>query len=119
MIKKSCFEEDWIRRVAKEQKYDPTLVEKVIYAFQLLGKLIEKGINLIFKGGTSIILLLGEEFKRLSIDIDVIFLEQNLNLPTIFNEIVNETPFVEWEEDVRRSSGRLKHYKFEGSLVEL
>lgn len=91
----------------------------MIYAFQLLGKLIEKGINLIFKGGTSIILLLGEEFKRLSIDIDVIFLEQNLNLPTIFNEIVNETPFVEWEEDVRRSSGRLKHYKFEGSLVEL
>jgi len=36
MIKKSCFEEDWIRRVAKEQKYDPTLVEKVIYASNFL-----------------------------------------------------------------------------------
>jgi len=50
----------------------PELVEKVIRAFSLLEMLVKEGCPLTFKGGTSLLLILGSEARRLSIDIDVL-----------------------------------------------
>ena len=39
MIKKKCFENNWIISKYKEIQADPILIEKAIYAFELLGNL--------------------------------------------------------------------------------
>ncbi len=71
MINKICFENGWIRKKSKKIHTDPLLLERAIYAFDLLGELIEQNVNFVFKGGTSLMLLI-PELKRLSIDIDVL-----------------------------------------------
>jgi len=87
MIKKKCFENNWIISKYRETKADPILIEKAIYAFELLGNLIENGINLIFKGGTGLMLLI-PEFKRLSIDIDIMSEADNESLNNAFDKYI-------------------------------
>ena len=73
MIQKECFEKEWIDKVCSSHKFKhPELVEKVIRAFSLLEMLVKEGCPLTFKGGTSLLLILGSEARRLSIDIDVL-----------------------------------------------
>ncbi len=73
MIKSECFEKEWIDKVCSTHKFKhPELVEKVIRAFSLLEMLVKEGCPLTFKGGTSLLLILGSEARRLSIDIDVL-----------------------------------------------
>lgn len=73
MISKGCFEEEWIEKVCSTHKFrHPALVEKVIRAFSLLEMLVKEGCPLTFKGGTSLLLILGGNARRLSIDIDVL-----------------------------------------------
>ena len=73
MIQKECFEKEWIERVCSSHKFrHPELVEKVIRAFSLLEMLVKEGCPLTFKGGTSLLLTLGGNARRLSIDIDVL-----------------------------------------------
>ena len=66
MISRTCFERKWITNKHRKTNADPILIEKAIYALELLGNLVENGINLIFKGGTGLMLLI-PELKRLSI----------------------------------------------------
>ena len=73
MIQEECFEKEWIDKVCSSHKFrHPELVEKVIRAFSLLEMLVKEGCPLTFKGGTSLLLILGEKARRLSIDIDVL-----------------------------------------------
>lgn len=92
---------------------DPILVEKAIYAFELLGNLIENSINPIFKGGTGLMLLI-PEFKRLSIDIDIMSESDNESLNNAFNRIIKEGIFNRWEEDKRSLNYKItkRHFKF-------
>ena len=113
MIKKKCFKKNWITNKYQEMDIDPILVEKAIYAFELLGNLIENGINLIFKGGTGLMLLI-PEFKRLSIDIDIMSESNNESLNNAFNRIIKEGVFNRWEEDKRSLNYKItkRHLKF-------
>jgi len=97
----------------RERNVDPILIEKAIYAFELLGSLIENGVNLIFKGGTGLMLLI-PELKRLSIDIDIITAETDKILDKAFNRIIKEGIFKKWEEDKRLSNYKIpkRHLKF-------
>lgn len=73
MISKECFTEGWIERVSSEMKYpDKNLIEKVIRAFSLVELLVESGCPFVWKGGTSLMLILGQQLHRLSIDVDII-----------------------------------------------
>lgn len=73
MILEECFEKEWIDKVCSSHKFKhPALVEKVIRAFSLLEMLVREGCPLTFKGGTSLLLVLGSNARRLSIDIDVL-----------------------------------------------
>lgn len=73
MISKECFTLDWINELSAKFKYnDRILIEKVIRAFSLLELLVSNGCPLTWKGGTSLMLILGSSSHRLSIDIDVI-----------------------------------------------
>lgn len=73
MIKKECLTTEWIRSVAEQTQYkDLNLIEKVIRALSLLEMLQNAGCPFCFKGGSALMLILGQSPHRLSIDIDII-----------------------------------------------
>jgi len=73
MIKKECLTTEWIKSVSVRSKYkDLNLIEKVIRAMSLLEMLKLSGCPFCFKGGSALMLILGEYAHRLSIDIDII-----------------------------------------------
>lgn len=113
MIDRTCFESKWITSKHRETNADPILIEKAIYAFELLGNLVENGINLIFKGGTGLMLLI-PELKRLSIDTDIITEGKDIALYETFDKIVREGLFKKGEEDKRLAEHKIpkRHFKF-------
>ena len=73
MISTESFSKERISQKSQELGYkDKPLLEKVIRAFSLLEMLVEAGAPIIFKGGSSLLLILKDSLNRLSIDIDVI-----------------------------------------------
>lgn len=113
MIKKECLSGQWIKDKQKEIKIDPILIEKAIFTFELLGSLIENGIYLVFKGGTSLMLLI-PEIKRLSIDLDIVTDEDDKTMDRAFNNIVKGEVFRRWQEDKRLSKHEIpvRYFKF-------
>lgn len=107
------FSKEWLDIVKKDfPAVDPTILEKTIYALELVGSLVNEGLEFIFKGGTSLLLLLPEH-KRLSIDADIIVNTSQPNLENKFNGILKKSKFSEWIEDPRTNSNiPKKHYKF-------
>lgn len=73
MISTDSFSKEWINQRSTELNYkDKSLLEKVIRAFSLLEMLVDAGAPIIFKGGSSLLLILKDSLNRLSIDVDVI-----------------------------------------------
>ncbi len=104
---------NWIEGVAKKQKSDPILVEKVVRALYLLEQLQRSELNFIFKGGTALMLLLPEP-KRLSIDLDIIVSEGAGNIEGIFSRIIQDSDFIDCQIDERKNQSTIEkaHYKF-------
>jgi hypothetical protein len=89
---------------------DPILIEKMIMALTLAENLKLAGLNFVFKGGTSLHLLLGSP-HRFSIDIDII-LPNLINLDDYFNIVLKQGNFYQIEESKRSGSLPKQHYKF-------
>lgn len=75
MIKETSHTKDWIQNISNTFKVgkrsaDPNLIEKVVKAFTLLESLSVLELDFIFKGGTSLLLLL-DKMHRFSIDINI------------------------------------------------
>ncbi len=100
MIKSSTHHPDWIFEVKKKlgNRYDPKLIEKVIYALIFLEQLKINKLNFIFKGGTAL-LLATEKPKRFSIDIDIITEQRKSDIEKILEIISKGTVFTHWEDD--------------------
>lgn len=114
MIKRETYSLEWISTVCRSNRNaDPILVEKVIRAVTLLHSLAINELDFIFKGGTSLLLVFDNP-KRLSIDIDIILNNRQVDLHSLFDKIVNETNFTRWEEQERKVSSKIEkaHYKF-------
>lgn len=117
MIKDKCFTEEWLDQFKKQKDHkriDKIIVEKMIYALHLLERLKANGLDFVFKGGTSLVLLL-KEGNRFSIDIDVICNAERKDLEEILNKVVESSHFTEWKLDEHRSyqPGVPKaHFKF-------
>jgi len=95
MILPESFTADWInsfRQKAKYKKIDPYIFERMIFALGLLEKLIENGLEFIFKGGTSLVLLL-DDFKRFSTDIDIITTQSKDDIEKVLLQITNNSVF--------------------------
>ena len=110
MIDPLCFENKWMTDIKSgfSPSLDIALLERMIYAFELLGQLTKVNKDFIFKGGTALVLLL-PEVKRLSIDIDVIgnFTEEQ------FSKVISDSVFTLVKEDERENNKiPKKHYKF-------
>lgn len=118
MIDRKTFTREWIEDRSNhfkkgKSKGNSELIEKEIHALYLLEKLVSSGINLIFKGGTSLVLLL-EEVHRFSIDIDII-LPNDIGLDTLLDAIINDNfVFQRVEKNERRNTNGIPkaHYKF-------
>jgi hypothetical protein len=116
MIDIKSLKAEWIAE--KRQKYskDPSLMESMIHALYLLEQLQLTGLDFIFKGGTSLVLLM-EEPKRFSVDIDII-VNPKINreeLELFLSKIEASSEFIRMELDEKRSyqGGIPKaHYKF-------
>lgn len=73
MIQKKCFTRKWIESIRDRFHYnDVNLIEKVIRAFSLVEMLCESNCPFIWKGGSSLMLLMGSGLHRLSIDVDIV-----------------------------------------------
>lgn len=92
---------------------DPVLLEKTIHAFALLDALASRGLDFVFKGGTSLLLRL-PRVRRLSIDADIFCREPPEKLDALLAEVSRARPFTGMTEDERgehRVPSR-RHFKF-------
>ena len=120
MIHKNTFTKEWIEKKSTDykrgrRKADPTLIEKVTKALHLLENLAQSELEFIFKGGTSLLLLLNE-MHRFSIDIDIIIEEEKneVNMEKILSLIVEKNEiFTHFEENIRSGNHEVPkaHYK--------
>lgn len=105
MLAKENFSKEYIQAVSKSRKADPLLLERSIYAFGLLEALVRVDMPFLFKGGTSLMLLLKSP-KRLSTDIDVI-VEPETDVEHYLEKASKIFPFRSMEQQVRNGKN---HY---------
>lgn len=105
MIKPHCFEKAWIfgfKNQRDHERINPGILEKMIHALALLQNLKKQGLDFVFKGGTSMIIIL-EKANRFSVDIDIITLHKREEIEKILDAVVANSHFSKWELDERRS----------------
>lgn len=78
--------------------------------------LANEGLDFIFKGGTSLVLLL-DEIKRFSVDVDIITEEDKEKVKTVLYKIIeHQDLFTRVEENIRENAAsqrmNLQHFKF-------
>ena len=118
MIKQKCFTKEWIDSFKEKKEHKAIqlpILEKMIFAFHLLEMLRSHGLDFVFKGGTSLTLLL-KEGNRFSIDIDIICSTGREELEKILDAVVKDSNFTTVAPDENRSykDGVPKaHYDFE------
>lgn len=114
ILQEKCFSREWLdnQRVLLK-RVDPGLLEKSIYALELLGHLAIKDIPFVFKGGTCMLLLL-KRIRRLSIDVDIACTVPSNDLGAILQEIGVQSRFEFFAQDHRNPDRlpRRSHYKF-------
>jgi len=119
VLQEKCFTKGWLdEQRAQMKRVDPGLLEKSIHALELVGLLAQKKIPFSFKGGTCMLLLL-ENIRRLSIDIDIACTVSGAELEAVLKEIGSESRFENFEPD-HRDPDRLpkrSHYKFSYTSV--
>lgn len=112
MLTRDNFTADHIRALQQKSKCDPSILERTIYAFGLLEALTRVKMPFIFKGGSSLMLLL-EHPRRLSTDVDIL-VEPGTDLDGYLDAAARIFPFVRREEQPRakRSGIEKRHFKF-------
>jgi hypothetical protein len=81
----------------------PVLTEQVIHCMELVALLSHEGLNFMFKGGNSLLLLLSEP-KRFSIDVDIATDENKERIEQILDSMVNKSDvFTRWEKRVHKT----------------
>ena len=111
MILQEARSKDWIMKVREmTSQKDPILIEKMIMALILAESLSTNGLRFIFKGGTSLAVILGK-LQRFSIDIDIV-ISKDQNLKECFDKMMGSGPFHRYEENIRNGDIPKKHYKF-------
>lgn len=121
MISTDSLTLEWLSSKAEEFKADPIIIEKVIRALLLLEYLQVEKLEFIFKGGTALMLLI-QEPRRFSIDIDILIENENQDLSSILNGIIDKTDFIKWEEHQRKTVSDIekRHFKlFYEPLVKM
>lgn len=111
MITAKNFTTEWQTKIFTDTKPKNLTLERAMHALCLLELISNMKVDFVFKGGTSLMLLL-EKLNRFSVDIDVLMLEENLE--TFISKIqIEDSVFIRYEEDERAYRGiKKKHFKF-------
>lgn len=111
MISTQSYTQEWIMGVREVSPgKDPILIEKMIMALTLVENLKLAGMDFIFKGGTSLLILLGS-LHRFSIDIDIV-LPGATNMNDRFEGVLRQGIFTHFEESKRSGQLPKQHFKF-------
>ena len=103
MITPVSYSLDWIREKRKSfPKCDPIIMEKVVYALSLVEQLVQTDLSFIFKGGTSLLLLLPNH-RRFSIDVDIVTKESRDRIEESLAKICSKGVFTKFVLDEVRS----------------
>lgn len=105
MILPESFTREWIDQFRKRREFskiNPPVLEKMIHAFALVEALTLTGMKFVFKGGSSLLLLL-EQAKRFSVDIDILATYSRKELEEIFDKVIETSHFTKYELDEKRS----------------
>ncbi len=104
MIDLKSLSPEWLAEKKKKYRRDPGLMENMIYALHLLEQLKLSGLDFIFKGGTSLVLMLDEP-QRFSVDIDIIVQPEmsKEELESHLSKIVDASNFTGMRLEERRS----------------
>jgi hypothetical protein len=105
MISSDSFQKTWLdthRSRKGYEKINPPLVEKMIHALSLVEQLAVQELDFIFKGGTSLILLL-DDAGRFSIDIDIITRAGREEIENVLTTICTRPPFRKFKLSEHRS----------------
>ncbi len=117
MIKPESFTKEWIDSFKANRQHkniDVNILEKMIQALYLLEQLKVAGLDFVFKGGTSLVLLL-QEGNRFSIDIDIISTIKRQPLEAILDNVVANSHFTSRKLNENRSYKKgipKAHYTF-------
>lgn len=116
MIKEETFTPGWLeqfRHQAQYKRINPPVFEKMTYALMLLERLAQSEVDFVFKGGTSLVLLM-ERTNRFSVDIDILTECSKEEIEKSLDAIVETSVFTGWEEDQRENNNESipkAHYK--------
>ena len=101
MVLEKCFTDEFISSRVGNNIDKKRIYEKVVYAFYLLEKIANLNYDFVFKGGTSLMLLLNT-FNRFSVDIDILMKPKDQD--GICNDVftLKDDKFIEVEEDKRK-----------------
>lgn len=117
MITSYSFTPEWLALKRKvHKKSDPSIMERVIFALHLLEEIAKTDLQFVFKGGTSLLLLMDEP-ARFSVDIDIIVPKNTTReiIEELLSGVIGNSIFKRIELDERRSyNGEIPkaHYKF-------
>ena len=110
MFSKEMFSAEYIESVHKQTGNDPSLIEKMLYAFGLLQAISIVGMPFVFKGGTSLLLLLDHP-RRFSTDIDII-VKPGTDINSYIRMARDIFPFTDVSEDIRIGHNRIEKRHF-------
>lgn len=96
MLLKDNYTAEHIITIKQQTGADPSIIERTIYAFGLLEAISCVGLPFIFKGGSSLLILL-EKPRRLSTDIDII-VKPGIDINEYIKKAGNIFPFINVKE---------------------
>lgn len=112
MILKETFTKEHIEKIVLQNKCDPIIVERAIVSLGLVEAISKVGGDFVFKGGSSLMLLLNK-LKRLSTDCDIIVAKE-YDIDDLIKKASKLYPFKSVTESIRKTNNSIskKHYKF-------
>lgn len=112
MINQNSFSMEHIENIVNNRRVNIVLLERSIYAFGLLEALVRVGLPFIFKGGTSLMLLLDKP-RRLSTDIDIV-VKSGTDVEDFIKKASKIIPFKDYQKQIRKGKNNIEkvHYKF-------
>lgn len=116
MIHPDCFQKPWLLAQSEALKVRPEnlqFLERCIHALELVSRLSEAGLDFVFKGGTSLVLLLNP-VRRLSIDVDIATPEPIERIKAVLDQVAKERPpFSRYEHQEKRDRDAppTRHFK--------
>lgn len=112
MIDPKTFGSEHIHELCSNNTRDPLLAERMLFAFGLLEALVRVEMPFIFKGGTSLMLLL-QHPQRVSTDIDIL-VTPDTDIKAYIEKASTIFPFERCVEQIRKGQNNIvkRHFKF-------